>query len=94
MEEIHSMHYFGRNAGCFALQIVAIADWGWRYTDIGLKYPIPMFPTFLFTPLPGSHQGGASPGQTIPGEPTWGRCAYQMQGSLEMLGGGAAVLGG
>ena len=26
MEEINSLHYFGRNAGCFALQIVAIAD--------------------------------------------------------------------
>ena len=26
MEEINSMRYFGRNAGCFALEIVAIAD--------------------------------------------------------------------
>ena len=59
MEEINSLRYFGRNAGCFALQIVAIADWGRKYMDVGFKYPIPMFPQFLFTPLPESHQGGA-----------------------------------
>ena len=58
MEEINSLCYFGRNASCFALQIVAIANWGWKYMDTGFKYPIPMFPEFLFTPLPESHQGG------------------------------------
>ena len=46
MEEINSLRYFGRNAGCFALQIVAVADWGRRYMDVGLKYPIPTFPSF------------------------------------------------
>ena len=66
MEEIHSLRYFGRNAGCFALQIVAIADWGRKYMDMGLKYPIPTFPQFLFTPLPESHQGGAQ----VPVKPT------------------------
>ena len=59
MEEINSLRYFRRNAGCFALQIVAIADWGRKYLDSGFKYPIPTFPAFLFTPLPDSHQGGA-----------------------------------
>ena len=59
MEEIHSLRYFGRNAGCFAMQIVAIADWGRKYMDMGFKYPIPAFPPFLFTPLLESHQGGA-----------------------------------
>ena len=59
MEEINSLSYFGRNAGCYALQIVAIADWGCKFLDLGFKYPIPVFPTFLFTPLPESHQGGA-----------------------------------
>ena len=59
MEEINSLRYFGRNAGCFALQIVAIADWGWKYMDVGFKYPIPAFSQFLFTPLPESHQGGS-----------------------------------
>ena len=50
MEEINSLRYFGRNAGCFALQIVAITDWGWKYMDVGFKYPIPVFPQFLLTP--------------------------------------------
>ena len=59
MEEINSLHCFGRNAGCFALQIVAITDWGRKYMDMGFKYPIPMFPQFLFTPVTDSHQGGA-----------------------------------
>ena len=27
--------------------------------DVGFKYPIPVFPQFLFNPLPESHQGGA-----------------------------------
>ena len=59
MEEINSLCYFGRNAGCFALQIVAIADWGRKFMDVGFKYPIPTFPQFLFTPLPELHQGRA-----------------------------------
>ena len=59
MEEINSLRYFGRNAGCFALQIVAIADWGQKYMDVGFKYPIPTFPQFLFTPLLESYQGRA-----------------------------------
>ena len=59
MEEINFLRYFRRNASCFALQIVAIADWGRKYMDVGFKYPIPMFPQFLFTPIPDSHQGGA-----------------------------------
>ena len=57
MEEINSLRYFGRNAGCFALQIVAITDWGRKYMDMGFRYPIPTFPQFLFTPVPESHQG-------------------------------------
>ena len=53
------MHHFGRNAGGFTLQIVAIADWGRKFMDAGLNYPIPAFPDFLFTPLPDLDQGGA-----------------------------------
>ena len=41
MEEINSLRYFGRNAGCFALQIVAITEWGRKYMDVGFRYPIP-----------------------------------------------------
>ena len=59
MEEINSLHYLGRNASCFTLQIMAIADWGRKFMDVGFKYPIPTFPQFLFTPIPESHQGGA-----------------------------------
>ena len=59
MEEINSLRYFRRNAGIFALWIVAIADWGRKYMDAGFKYPISVFPQFLSTPLPESHQGGA-----------------------------------
>ena len=59
MEEINSLRCFGRNAGCFALQIVAIADCGRKYMDVGFRYPIPVFPQFLFTPVMNSHQGGA-----------------------------------
>ena len=58
-EEVHSLRYFGRNARDFAMGIVAIADWGQRYLDKGLRYPIPAFPPYLFTPLPESRQAGA-----------------------------------
>ena len=59
MEEINSLRCFRKNAGCFALQIVAIANWGRKYMDVGFKYPIPAFPQFLFTPVTNSHQGRA-----------------------------------
>ena len=70
MEEINSLHYFERNAGCFALQIVAITDWGRKYMEVGFKYPIPVFPQFLFTPLLESHQGGAQ----VPVKPSQVNC--------------------
>ena len=66
MEEINSLHYFGRNAGCFALQIVTIADWGRKYMEVGFRYPIPAFPQFLLTPVPESHQGGSQ----VPAKPS------------------------
>ena len=78
-EEINSLHYFGRNAGYFALQIMAIADLGQKFMDVGFKYPIPMFPQFLFTPLPESHQGRAhvpvKPSQVnVPGGDVCDKC--------------------
>ena len=33
-DEVKSLRYFRRNARDFAMGIVAIADWGWRYLDI------------------------------------------------------------
>ena len=58
-DEVKSLRYFGRNAHDFAMGIVAIADWGRRYLDKSLKYPIPTIPPYLFTPLPESRQSGA-----------------------------------
>ena len=58
-DEVKSLRYFGRNACDFAMGIVAIADWGQRHLDKGLKYPIPTIPPYLFTPLPESRQSGA-----------------------------------
>ena len=59
LDEVKSLRYFGRNACDFAMGIVAIADWGRRYLDKGLKYPISTIPPYLFTPLPESCQSGA-----------------------------------
>ena len=58
-DEVKSLRYFGRNARDFAMGIVAIADWGQRYLDKGLRYPILTIPPYLYTPLPESHQSGA-----------------------------------
>ena len=55
-DEVQSLRYFGRNARDFAMGIIAIADWGRRYLDKGLRYPIPTIPPYLFTPLPESRQ--------------------------------------
>ena len=94
MEQIHSLRYFGRNAGCFALQIVATADWGRKYMDVAFKYPIPTFPQFLFTPVLDSHQGRSQvpvkPSQVhTPGR----RRVPKKQRSLEVDGGGPTILG-
>ena len=59
MEEIHSLRFFRENAKTFALQIITIANWGRRYLEVGLSYPVPTFLDFLFTPVPDSHQGGS-----------------------------------
>ena len=59
LDEVKSLRYFGRNARDFAMGIVAIADWGRRYLDKGLRYPILTIPPYLYTPLPESHQSGA-----------------------------------
>ena len=58
-DEVKSLRYFRRNARDFAMGIVAIADWGRRYLDKGLRYPIRTIPPYLFTPLPESRQSGA-----------------------------------
>ena len=45
-DEVKSLRYFGRNARDFAMGIVAIVDWGRRYLDKGLRYPIPTIPPY------------------------------------------------
>ena len=60
MEEINFLRYFRRNAGCFALQIVAIADWGRKYMDVGFKYPILCVPPVPIHPPAGITPGGSS----------------------------------
>ena len=75
MEEINSLHHFGRNASCFALQIVAIADRGRKYMDVGFKYPIPPSPVPVHPPTRVAPGWSPSPCQAIPGEHTRRRCA-------------------
>ena len=58
-DEVKSLRYFERNACEFAMAIVAITDWGRRYLDKGLRYPILTIPPYLFTPLPEARQSGA-----------------------------------
>ena len=58
-DEMKSLRYFGRNAHDFAMGLVAIADWGRRYLDKGLRCPILTIPPYLFTPLPEARQSGA-----------------------------------
>ena len=94
-EEIDSLRYFGRNARDFAMGIVAIMDWGRRYLDKGLRYPILTFPPYLFTPLPEACQAGAQ----VPVKPSQlgnpkRRCMQPEPGVLEMAGDGVAVLDG
>ena len=54
VEEIHSFRHFHRNSKSFALEIIAIADWGRKCADVGLHYPMPAFPHYLFNEFAGS----------------------------------------
>ena len=54
VEEINSFWHFGENTKSFALEIIAIIDWGWKYVDAGFHYPIPIFPHYLFNQFAGS----------------------------------------
>ena len=53
-EEIHSFRHFHRNSKSFALEIIAITDWGRKYFDVSLQFPLPMFPHYLFNEFTGS----------------------------------------
>ena len=54
VEEIHSFWHFHRMSKDFAMEIIAIADWGRKCIDVGLHYPIPPFPNYLFNEFAGS----------------------------------------
>ena len=58
MEEIHSFRHFHRSSKTFVLEIIAIADWGRKCFDVGLQFPMPVFPHYLFNEFVGSQQGG------------------------------------
>ena len=58
VEEIHSFRHFHRNSKFFALEIIAITDWGHKCFDVSLQFPLPMFPHYLFNEFAGSRQGG------------------------------------
>ena len=53
-EEIHSFRHFHRNSKSFALEIIVIMDWGRKCFDVGLQFPLPMFPHYLFNKFAGS----------------------------------------
>ena len=86
MEEINSLCYFGRNAGCFTLQIVAIADWGRRYMDVGSKVPYTHIPPVSVHSSPGvPTRPSTSPCQTITGEHTRGDVRYKCREAWKWL---------
>ena len=58
VEEIHSFRHFHRNSKSFALEIILITDWGHKCFDVGLQFPLPMFPHYLFNEFARSRQGG------------------------------------
>ena len=94
-DKVKSLRYFRRNARDFAMGIVAIADWGQRYLDKGLRCPIPTIPPYLFTPLPEACQsGGTGTSETISvGSPRRG-CSPMLPGVLEVASDSTAVLDG
>ena len=58
VEEIHSLRHFHRNSKSFALEIISITDWGCKCFDVGLQFPLPVFPHYLFNQFARSRQEG------------------------------------
>ena len=67
VEEIHSFRHFQRNSKSFALEIISITDWGHKCFDVGLQFPLPMFPHYLFNEFARSQQGGGQ----VPAKPDY-----------------------
>ena len=57
VEEIYSFRHFNRSSKTFALEIIAITDWGHKCFDVGLQFPIPIFLYYLFNEFARSRQG-------------------------------------
>ena len=80
VEEIHSFRHFHRSSKTFAFEIIVITDWGRKCFDVGLQFPLPMFPHYLFNEFSRSRQGGGQ----VPTKPdyltkargdVWAKCS-------------------
>ena len=56
VKEINAFWYFKCNSKTFAFEVITLADWGLRYMELGFKYPVPVFPNYLFNWLSKSCQ--------------------------------------
>ena len=79
VEEINSFQHFDHNSKTFAFKIIALADWGQRYLELGFNYPVPMFPNYLFNRLAESCQVVGQPSLKLDsiqqlGGDVWGQC--------------------
>ena len=94
VEEIHSFRHFNRKSKTFALEVIAIADWGRKCFDVGLQFPIPVFPHYLFNEFARSRQGCGQ----IPAKPNYlakaGGCPDQECGRMGLDGRHPAILDG
>ena len=61
VEETRSLRFFGHQQVTYGLQMVAIVDWAWVYIDLGMVYPLPTLPPFLFCSFVASHQTANTP---------------------------------
>ena len=79
MEEIYSFQHFNQISQTFALEIIAITDWGCKCFDVSLQFPIPVFLHYLFNEFARSRQGcGQIPAKpdylTKAGGNVWAKC--------------------
>ena len=79
VEEINSFWHFKRNSKTFTFKIIALADWDWRYMELGFNYPVPVFPNYLFNWLAESCQVVGQPSLKLDsiqqlGSDVWGQC--------------------
>ena len=79
VEEINSFWHFDHNSKTFTFEIIALADWGWRYMELGFNYPVPVFPNYLFNWLTESRQVVRQPSLKLDsiqqlGGDVWAQC--------------------